>query len=126
MTKTDVLYNGECPVCSFEMDHYAKIADRDGLPMTFQPLKDNAGDWGIALDDAAKRIHVRRDGQIYVGMDAFILLWRDLPRYGWLATVCSWPLIRPATVFLYDRIVAPIIYRWHKRRQSRIVTQGNN
>jgi predicted DCC family thiol-disulfide oxidoreductase YuxK len=126
MTKTDVLYNGDCPVCSFEIGHYAKIAERDGLPMTFQPLKDNAADWGMDPDVAARRLYVRRDGQVYGGMDAFILLWQDLPRYGWLAKLCSLPVIRPTTVFLYDRIAAPLIYAWHKRRQTKAVTQGNN
>jgi predicted DCC family thiol-disulfide oxidoreductase YuxK len=42
-----------------------------------------------------------------------------MPRYHWLAKITGWPVIRPVTVFAYDKILAPLIYRWHLRRQSR-------
>ena len=37
--------------------------------------------------EAAKRLHVRKNGQVYDGIPAFIALWQDMPRYRWLARV---------------------------------------
>lgn len=126
MTKTDVLYNDTCPICSREIKHYNKIADRDGLPLRFDALTHAADTWGIAAEDAAKRIHVRHNGQIIDGMPAFVILWSQIPRYRWLSKVFSLPIIRQVSVVLYDYVAAPLLYSMHKRRQRRAVTQGKN
>jgi len=126
MTKTDVLYNDECPICSFEIKHYDKIATRDDLPLQFDPLTNAASDWGIGPEVAAKRIHIRHNGKIIDGMPAFLIIWSQIPRYQWLARLLSKPVIRPLSVRLYDHVAAPLLYALHKRRQRRAVTQGNN
>jgi hypothetical protein len=35
----------------------------------------------------------------------------------WLARITALPLIHPVTCLVYDRILAPVIYRAHLRRQ---------
>ena len=67
----------------------------------------------------AKRLHVRENGQVYSGIPAFVLLWQDMPRYRLLARVVSWPIVRPVAVFLYDWVLAPMLYRWHLARGRR-------
>lgn len=126
MTKTAVLYNDTCPICSREIKHYDKIAHRDGLPVRFDALTQDAAGWNIAPPDAAKRIHVRHNGQIVDGMPAFVILWSQIPQYRWLSKLFSLPIIRPLSVLAYDHIAAPLLYGMHKRRQRRTVTQRNN
>ena len=76
---TSVLYNGECPVCRFEIDHYAEYSRDNGLPIRFDDLNSDAlAGWGVSADDAAKRLHVRKNGQVYSGIPAFVLLWQDM------------------------------------------------
>jgi len=119
-TDTAVLFNAQCPVCAFEIGHYAAYAGNNALPIRFDDLNCAAGEWGIDTDTAARRLYVLHAGELVSGMPAFRVLWAQMPRYLWLARVTGWPVVRPVTVFTYDRILAPVIYRWHKRRQARL------
>ena len=31
-----------------------------------------------------RRLHVEKDGRIYVGIDAFLLIWKNIPKYKFL------------------------------------------
>jgi predicted DCC family thiol-disulfide oxidoreductase YuxK len=115
-----ILYNASCPVCRFEIEHYAGHAGRHGLPLRFEDL--NAADlsrWGITQDHAARRLHVLHEGRLLSGLDAFRALWSAMPRYRWLAGLSGLPLVRPVLAFVYDRLAAPLLYRAHLRRQRR-------
>lgn len=120
MTNTKVLYNADCPVCSFEINHYAAYAAKTALPLRFEDLNEDAlDDWGLTRDQAARRLYVLKDGTLSSGIPAFLILWQDMPRYRWLARLIGLPGIRQSTEIFYDRLLAPAIYRWHLRRQSR-------
>lgn len=69
--------------------------------------------------DAAKRLHVRKDGQIYGGIPAFIVLWREIPQMRWLAKMVNIPVIHWIACRIYDFIFAPLLYRWHLARERR-------
>lgn len=117
---TRVLFNGDCPVCNFEIRHYEAYSDKTGLPIRFDDLNSDAlAQWDVAPDEAARRLYVLHDGTLLSGMPAFRVLWAQMPKYTWMARVAGWPLIRPFTVFAYDRVVAPLIYRWHMRRVAK-------
>ena len=117
---TRVLFNGDCPVCNFEIRHYERYSNDGGLPIRFDDLNSDAlASWELSEDEAARRLYVLHDGQVLSGMPAFRVLWQQMPRYRWLARVAGWPVIRPFTVFAYDKVAAPLIYRWHLRRQAR-------
>ncbi|NIY77972.1 DUF393 domain-containing protein [Celeribacter sp. HF31] len=122
--KTKVLYNDQCPVCSFEINHYKGYAERCALPIRFDDLNTEAARWSMDADVAAQRLYVEKDGQLLSGMPAFRVLWAEMPRYRWLARVTGWPVIRPLSEFAYDRVLAPLIYRWHKKRQTRIQSRS--
>lgn len=114
---TKVLYNADCPVCSFEIDHYAAYAAREGLAIRFDDLNSSAlAQWNITADEAARRLHVLKDGEVYGGIPAFIVLWQDMPRYHWQARLVSLPGVNWLAVKGYDHVLAPLIYRWHLRR----------
>ena len=118
--ETRVLYNADCPVCSYEIDHYARYCESEALPLRFEDL--NAGalsDWGLTPDEAARRLHVLKNGRLHAGIPAFLLIWSDMPRYRWLARVVGLPGLRHVASALYDRALAPLIYRWHLRRLAR-------
>ncbi len=121
---TAVLFNAQCPICSFEIGHYAAYADKNALPIRFDDLSCAAQAWGIDADQAARRLYVIHDGALMSGMPAFRVLWAQMPRFHWLARITGWPIVRPVTVFLYDRVLAPTIYRWHIRRQARKTRQS--
>ncbi|MEO0766279.1 MAG: DUF393 domain-containing protein [Pseudomonadota bacterium] len=114
---TRVLYNADCPVCSFEINHYAAYSVRNGLPIRFEDLNRDALDaWGLTPDEAARRLYVMKDGQMFSGIPAFIVLWQDMPRYRWLARLIALPGLNRLACVTYDYVLAPLIYRWHLRR----------
>jgi len=63
---------------------------------------------------------VRRGDEILVGYEAFIALWSAIPRYRWLAKLCSLPVIRSIVRVIYDRLAAPALYAMHRRRQAKV------
>lgn len=121
---TRILYNDTCPLCRFEIDHYRAAAARDAAPLRFDPL-DKAANWGLTADQAARRLHVMKDGQLLSGLEAFRAIWAGLPRWRWLARLTGLPIIRPVMAVLYDRIAAPLLYRAHLRRQARESAKGH-
>ena len=119
--QTCVLYNADCPVCSYEINHYAAYSNREELSIRFDDLNDqNAlGAWGLDADTAARRLHVLKDGNLLSGIDAFLVLWTDMPRYRVLARIVSVPGVYHVACAAYDHILAPLIYRWHIRRLNK-------
>lgn len=115
--KTSVLYNATCPVCNFEIQDYARYAGANGLPIRFDDLNSDArGQWGLDADTAARRLYVLHEGTLTSGIPAFLVLWRQMPKYRWLARVVGFPGIKQIACAAYDFVLAPVIYRWHLRR----------
>jgi predicted DCC family thiol-disulfide oxidoreductase YuxK len=118
MEETRVLYNDTCPVCSFEIDAYRRRALREGLPLRFDRL-DQAANWGITPDQAARRLHVLHNGEVLSGIPAFRALWAEIPQLRWLARLTGKPFIGAACASLYDQLLAPLLHWMHLRRQAR-------
>lgn len=124
-SETRVLFNDQCPVCSFEINHYAAYARSKGLAIAFDDLNGpERAAWGIDEDRAARRLYVLRDGELTSGIDAFLVLWREMPRYRWLARIVGLPGVRHVASGVYDHVLAPLIYRWHLRRRARAVSRS--
>lgn len=115
--QTRVLYNETCPICRAEISAYERRALRDGLPIRFDTLS-HAADWGLTADDAAKRLHVWHKGQILSGLPAFRALWQEMPHLKWLAALTGLPGVHWLASQTYDHILAPLLYRAHRRRQG--------
>ncbi len=97
--KVTVFFDGLCPLCSREINHYRSARGADRL--SFIDITDSAFDAakeGVDPHQVHKVMHVRgSDGQIYTGVDAFVHIWQNLPGYVWLARVLSFaPLYRLA------------------------------
>lgn len=119
-TDTQVLFNADCPVCNFEIRHYAKYTEAQDLPVRFEDLNTcELSRWGVTADQAARRLYVRKGDKLLSGIEAFLVLWQEMPRYRWLARLIGLPVIRQGAVLIYDNILAPILYRAHLRRVNR-------
>jgi predicted DCC family thiol-disulfide oxidoreductase YuxK len=115
-SQTTVLYDGGCPLCSREINHYRRLAgDRpiEWLDVT-QPGAD-IGRFGLNRGEALKLFHViDSTGTMHVGASAFIALWAELPRYRWLAGLCRSLGLVPLLEVIYVRFAG-----WHFRRRCR-------
>ncbi|MEM9967620.1 MAG: DUF393 domain-containing protein [Pseudomonadota bacterium] len=119
--EVEVLYNGECPICSREVRHYEKLSKQAALPIQYDDIVDADAleRWGVTPDQAAKRFHVRKEGKIYSGIPAFVVLWRDIPQFVWLSKLVNLPVVHWTAVKVYDYILAPVLYAAHVRRVAR-------
>ncbi|MCG7573901.1 DUF393 domain-containing protein [Phaeobacter sp. CNT1-3] len=118
--QTRTLYNADCPVCNAEICHYAAYSDARALPLAFEDLNAvDLADWGVTPDQAMRRLHVLHQGQLYVGYDAFLILWDQMPRYRFLARIGRLPIVRPLARWTYESIAAPLLYGAHKRRMAK-------
>ncbi|RGP35237.1 thiol-disulfide oxidoreductase DCC family protein [Pseudotabrizicola alkalilacus] len=115
--QTRVLYNQTCPICRAEISAYQRRALRDGLPIRFDTL-DHAADWGLSAEDATRRLHVWHEGQVLSGLAAFRALWAQMPHLRWLARLTGVPGVHWLADRIYDHILAPLLYRAHRRRQG--------
>lgn len=126
--KPTVLYNGACPLCRREIDHYRRLDRQAGGALDFTDISEPGSppdDLSLSQDDAKRRLHVvDADGRLLVGVPAFAAIWESLPRYRWLATISSLPILRPILGWIYEPI-ALLLYRLDKRRQSKGMTEAS-
>lgn len=116
------LYHGACPICGTEIDHYRRYAADRALSLGWQDVSDGAdapllAAHGVDRETAKRRLHVvTADGRLLAGVDAFRALWAEMPRYRWLARFVGLPVVRPLAEIVYERLLAPALYRFNRRR----------
>ncbi|MCC1493692.1 thiol-disulfide oxidoreductase DCC family protein [Cognatishimia sp. F0-27] len=118
--KLTVIYNDTCPICAREVASYKRATGRLGLDIAYAGLSQSAlSRFGLTQDEAARRFHVLKDGTLVSGVDAFALLWDEMPRLRWLARFVRLPIIAPLARVVYDRALAPLLFAFHKRRERK-------
>jgi len=65
-----------------------------------------------------QRLHVRdENNQLFIGIEALTILWKNSPKEQWKATLFSLPVIRPLANMTYNSF-ARLLYKWNRRRDS--------
>jgi len=116
--KTTVYFDGLCKLCSKEINHYKK-QDRlnfidfvDICSDQFDAKKENLDPYKIH-----KIMHVRRqDGSIATRVDAFIEIWKCIPKYNFAARFASFSPVKHILEIFYSVfvIIRPILPRYKK------------
>ena len=97
-----VFYDDKCSLCSREINFYKKLAPQAplkwlGISTSSIELK-NAK---VKRVDALMFLHVRdNDGMFHVGVDAFILIWRNLPYFKYI----NYFILLPGVYYLANLI----------------------
>ena len=91
-----VFYDGKCGLCSKEINHYRKIAPSNIF--NWQDITESADELnkeGISLSEGLRLLHAKdEEGLVHVGVDAFILIWKQLRRWRVLGLLVGLPIIR--------------------------------
>lgn len=103
-----VYFDGSCPLCTFEIGHYASQMSGDQL--NFVDVSRERPDLGsdLSADAAMRRFHVRlADGRLLSGARAFVAIWNTLPGWRWAARIARIPGVTLALEGAY-RLFLPV------------------
>ncbi len=98
-----VFYDGKCGICRREIQHYMNIAP-EGI-FNWQDITESHHELeraGFTLVEGLKYLHAKdTNDHFHIGIDAFLLIWQQLPRWKHLAKIVKLPLIYHGMVLLY-------------------------
>lgn len=98
-----VFYDGKCSLCRREIQHYQKIADPKKI-IFIDINKDiqRFTQLGFCKEEGLKLLHVQdAAGQMQIGFNAFLTIWRVLPRWHYLALLLGLPGIKQVVSVFY-------------------------
>ena len=108
-----VYFNNSCKICKAEIDLYKKekIDEIDWVDITDNELaeKETSKDSKQLL----RRLHVKKDGKIFSGAEAFLLVWKKIPKYKFLYSLFKIPIIFQIFSLIYE-IIAFFLYLKNK------------
>jgi predicted DCC family thiol-disulfide oxidoreductase YuxK len=116
--KITVYYNSACPVCKAGIE-----SQKDKMEGCAIDWKDVHADSSLVneidseLEFVRERLHVvNAEGNILVGFDAFLEIWRNSPKEKWKADVFGLPIIRQISVISYN-LFAAALYKWNRAKK---------
>ncbi len=98
-----VLFNDSCSICSKEINHYKSLENSINW-IDINDLELACKISGKSHKELLKRLHVIQNDKVYSGVKAFIIMWRNIPKYIWIAKIVSLPIIYQIAVVLYEII----------------------
>ena len=110
-----VYFNNSCKICRAEIDLYKKekIKEIEWVDITnnkFAEKETSKND-----KDLLRRLHVKEDDKISQGAEAFLILWKKMPKYKFLYNFFKLPIIFNLFHFGYE-IVAFFLYLKNKKQ----------
>jgi len=110
-----VYFNNSCKICKAEIDLYKKekIQEIDWVDITNneiaekETLKNNK--------ELLRRLHVKEGQKITQGAEAFLLLWKKIPKYKFLYNFFKLPVIFNLFNIVYE-VVAFFLYLKNKKQ----------
>ena len=98
-----VYYDGKCGLCSREIAYYRRVSpkgvfDWQDITKSHEALQRE----GLSLADGLRLLHVKaHDGTMHIGVDGFILMWKQLSYWKLLAAFVALPIIKQLAQALY-------------------------
>ena len=110
-----VYYNKSCNICRAEINLYKKqnIKEIEWVDITNNTVVER--NTSKSSKDLLRRLHVEEGGKIFGGAEAFLLLWKKMPKYKFLYTFFKLPIIFNIFSFFYE-IIAFFLYHKNKNQ----------
>ena len=110
-----VFFNNSCKICRSEINLYKKenIKDIDSIDIT---NNSDAEKETLRNDkELLRRLHVKENGKIIEGAEAFLYVWKKIPKYKFLYNFFKLPII--FTIFKYGyEMIAFFLYLKNKKQ----------
>ena len=114
-----VYFNNSCKICKAEIDLYKKekIDEIDWVDITDNELaeKETSKDNRQLL----RRLHVKDGEKVFDGAEAFLLLWKKMPKYKFLYNFFKLPIIFNIFSVVYE-IVAFFLYIKNRKQLKKL------
>ncbi len=114
-----VFYNNSCKICRSEINLYKKenIKDIDWIDITNN--SDAQKETSRNDKQLLRRLHVKENGKIIQGAEAFLHVWKKIPKYKFLYKFFKLPII--FTIFKYGyEIIALFLYLKNKKQLKKL------
>ena len=98
-----VFYDGKCNLCSSEINYYRRISPTGIFDwVDINLMHSDFVNTGIKVSDALKILHlIDNNNTLHLGVDAFIIIWKNLSYWKILARIVSIPIIRQIVNITY-------------------------
>ena len=117
-----VYFNNSCKICKAEIDLYKKekIDEIDWVDITDNELaqKETSKDNRQLL----RRLHVKDGEKVFGGAEAFLLLWKKMPKYKFLYNFFKLPIIFNIFSVVY-KIVAFFLYIKNRKQLKKLTEE---
>ena len=104
LIKPILFYDGSCPLCKKEITHYKSVDQVNNI--TWIDISEETAtlnSYGISFHTAMQVIHgINPQGQVETGIDAFLLIWKHLPYYRYLARTIEALHLQQPLAWLYN------------------------
>lgn len=112
-----VYYNSACPICNAGIKNQRKRMEACGLKnIRWIDVHTNPGalsEIDASLNQVRERLYIKDlNGQLNVGVDAFIYLWSQTNGQRWLARLFRFPIFNQFSRWMYN-FFAKFLYRWN-------------
>ena len=110
-----VYFNNSCKICRSEINLYKKekIEEIDWIDITNNL---NAEKETSKKDkELLRRLHVKDEGKIIGGAEAFLYVWKKIPKYKFLYKFFKLPIIFQIFKFTYE-VIAYFLYLKNKKQ----------
>ena len=113
-----VYFNNSCNICRAEINLYKKqnIKDLEWIDIT----DNKSAELETQKDDKTllRRLHIKDGEKVIGGAEAFLLVWKKIPKYNFLYTFFKIPIIFTLFSYFYE-IIAFFLYLKNKNQLSK-------
>ena len=113
-----VYFNNSCNICKAEINLYKKqnIKDIEWVDIT----NNKSAELETQKNDKTllRRLHVKDGTNIVSGAEAFLLVWKKIPKYKFLYTIFKLPIIFTLFSLSYE-VIAFFLYLKNKKQLSK-------
>jgi predicted DCC family thiol-disulfide oxidoreductase YuxK len=110
-----VYFNNSCKICRSEINMYKKenIEGIDWIDITDN--RDAEKETSKNDKELLRRLHIKENDQVIEGAEAFLYVWKKIPKYKFLYSFFKLPIV--FTIFKYGyEIVAYFLYLKNKKQ----------
>ena len=110
-----VYFNNSCKICKAEIDLYKKegVEEIDWIDITNNEFAEK--ETSKNSKELLRRLHVKEEDKLLQGAEAFLILWKKIPKYNFLYKFFKLPIIFNLFSIGYE-IVAFFLYLKNKNQ----------